>query len=197
LKGTPREPEGNCQRDPKGTREPLDATEAHEIQREHLEGSVGAYDEALICQNGHVINSSAKKRPEHNTKFCKECGSQAVGQCSHCSTPIRGDYHTNTSRASMPKVIGFCHECGKPYPWTEARIQAAQQLVEMTAMSDSEKESLKNSAPALLSNVPQTPIVAAKWKQFFQGAGKQVADVGRQILVDVVSETVKKSIWGP
>lgn len=31
--------------------------------------SLGRYDEALICKNGHVINESANRNPEFNTKF--------------------------------------------------------------------------------------------------------------------------------
>lgn len=160
---------------------------------------MGTYDVALVCQNGHVINSAAQSMPKHNKKFCAECGSPTTSQCSHCSTPIQGEYFADGAvfyRRVIP-APGFCHECGKPFPWTEARIQAARELVDLSDASESEKEGLKASIPALTSNTPQTPVAAAKWKRFLQGAGKQVAETSRQILVDVVSETVKKTIWGP
>lgn len=156
------------------------------------------YDVALVCQNGHVINEFAASMPQFSKKFCTECGGLGISKCPGCTTPIQGSCGSFEVPDDTPfHAPNFCHECGKPYPWTVARIQAAQQLVDMAAASASDKESLKNGVPALLTNTPQTPVVAAKWKQFLLGAGKQVADAGRDILVDVVSESVKKTIWGP
>jgi hypothetical protein len=33
---------------------------------------MGYYDAVLICRNGHKINVSAHRYPQHNTKFCTE-----------------------------------------------------------------------------------------------------------------------------
>lgn len=153
-------------------------------------------DSALVCQNGHVINSSASKYPEDNKRFCNKCGGQAVSQCPSCANPIEGSLYTR----GLPSLSAFhppryCHNCGKPFPWTEARIRAAQELVDLTEVSEADKESLKASVPALASDTPQSTVAAAKWKRFLVGGGMQVADAGRSILVEIASESVKKILW--
>ncbi|WP_434346679.1 DUF2321 domain-containing protein [Myxococcus virescens] len=155
------------------------------------------YDVAQICERGHVINSSSVRSPQFNKKFCTKCGAATRTTCAQCNAPIQGEYHS----AGVIHV-GFkmnapahCHQCGAQHPWTIANIKAAQDLVDMSDAPDAEKTALKTSAPDLLVDSPQSQVAASRWKKFFAGTGKQVADVGRQLLVDVASEAVKKVIW--
>src|SRR5262249_17929827 len=91
---------------------------------------MGEYDVAQICSNGHVINTTSRKFPEHNQDHCDRCGEQTLTRCPGCTTYIRGYYH-------VPGVFGgdeyrapaYCYKCGRPFPWTVTALTAAQELV--------------------------------------------------------------------
>jgi hypothetical protein len=47
-------------------------------------------DSALICTNGHEINSHVITHPKFNSKHCEKCGAEAIHQCPQCKAEIRG-----------------------------------------------------------------------------------------------------------
>lgn len=156
------------------------------------------YDVAQICKNGHVINSMAQSSPESNQKYCDKCGEETITSCKLCNSPIRGYYH-------VPGVIGFfeystpsyCHSCGSAYPWTERRLKAAAELAnEFDGLSEEEKEKLKDSLPDLLKDGPNTTVAETRFKRIIKKAGSDAYEGMKTILIDVVSETVKKSLFG-
>lgn len=156
------------------------------------------YDLAQICCNGHVINSMAREYPTSNAPHCQQCGEATVTTCPNCRTEIRGFYH-------VPGVISlghysapaFCHQCGEPFPWTQAGLAAARELVEtFDAISKEDKESLQNAFPDLVRDTPRTRVAEAKYRQVMKKVGKEAVDGLRSILVDVASEAVKKSLFG-
>jgi len=158
------------------------------------------YDTAQICINGHVINSCSIKLPQHNKKFCDKCGATAITSCQNCNAPIRGEYHQ--AHVIKPiyynelKLPSFCYECGKPYPWTEAKLKAAKELSdEIDNLSPEERELLKKSLDDIVRETPQTTLAVNRFKRLVTKAGKPAADAFRDILVDVSSEAIKKSIW--
>src|SRR5690606_24440218 len=115
------------------------------------------YDTAQICLNGHVINTMAASSPQSNQKHCAECGAQTITVCPDCNSPIRGYYH-------VPGVFGFfdfnrpgyCHNCGKPYPWTVASLEAARDLAdELETLNAEERQQLKDSFPDLVRSTPK------------------------------------------
>jgi hypothetical protein len=119
--------------------------------------------------------------------------------CPGCSTVIRGYYN-------VPGVIVFfdyskpsyCYNCGKPFPWTAASLEAASELVDdLEALSQEEKQQLKESFPDLVRDTPRTAVAEGRFKRLTKKAGAEAVGAMRSILVDVVSEAVKKSIFGP
>src|SRR6185437_11226545 len=105
------------------------------------------YDRALICRNGHVVNSMARDYPSSNSPYCASCGEPTISKCPNCNTDIRGYYH-------VPGVIGFdhynapafCHQCGKLFPWTQAALSAAKELINtFDTISGEEKVSLEGA----------------------------------------------------
>jgi hypothetical protein len=157
------------------------------------------YDTAQICTNGHVVNSMARDYPETNAPFCDECGSPTLMACPSCQTPIRGHYH-------VPGVLGgyeysapgFCHNCGAPYPWTAASLQAAKDLTdELEGLSAEDRSELKRSLDDLVKKTPQTAVAETRFKRIMKKAGKEGVDAMRSILTDVLSETIKKTLFGP
>ena len=157
------------------------------------------YDLAQICENGHVTNSSVREYPAHNQVHCDKCGSQTITTCPACETEIRGEYH-------VPGVIGFssrytapafCFKCGEPFPWTAANLCAAEELAdEMDALSDYEKESLKKTLPDLVRETPRARLAETRFKKLMKKAGKEGVEGMRGLLTDIVSETVRKTLFG-
>jgi len=90
----------------------------------------------------------------------------------------------------------FCPDCGKPYPWTEKNLKAAQDLAdEVDNLSPEERSLLKKSLDDIVRDTPQTPVAVTRFKKLVAKAGPVAADGFRKILVDVLSEAVKKAIW--
>ena len=92
----------------------------------------------------------------------------------------------------------FCPDCGKPYPWTEAKLKAAKELAdELDNLSLEECELLKKSLDDIIvmEDTPQTPVAATRFKKLVAKAGQVAAQGFRDILVDIASETAKKLIW--
>jgi hypothetical protein len=90
----------------------------------------------------------------------------------------------------------FCTDCGKPFPWLEAKLYAARQLTDDLGSLDSEeKELLKKSLDEIVKDTPQTSVWALRFKRLVSKAGKGAADSFKDILTDVLSEVAKKTIY--
>jgi hypothetical protein len=155
------------------------------------------YDVAQICLNGHVINDSVREYPQHNKKYCDKCGAATITNCPNCNTEIQGDYHVEgvigVSHYTPP---AFCHNCGKPYPWTEAKIQAAHELTqELENISEDDKEILAQSINEIVKDSPRTSLAVTRFKKILSKTNKPIVDAFRNILIDIVSETAKKLLW--
>ncbi len=155
------------------------------------------YDTAQVCVNGHSINECAQTQPEHNQKFCSRCGAGTITTCPKCSCGIHGCYHS-------PGVIigvhytppGFCHNCGSTYPWTQKKLDAARELAnELEELDAEEKSLLARSLDDLVRENPNTPVAVNRFKKLVAKAGAASAQGFRNILVDVLSEAVRKQIW--
>lgn len=156
------------------------------------------YDLAQICVNGHVINSMAATSPSHNKKFCDECGAETMTACKNCSASIKGTYH-------YPSIIAvglgyeppkFCDNCGQPFPWTVNKLNAAAELTKLADNLDAdEKIDLNKSIEDLVKETPNVPVAQVKVKKYLAKAGQEIKQGMRDILVDVVSETIKRTIW--
>ena len=64
-------------------------------------------------------------------------------------------------------------------------------------MSVEEKELLKQSLDDLMKDTPQTKVAETRFKRLIKKAGNDAYEGMRSIIVDVVSEVVKKSLFGP
>ena len=160
--------------------------------------STGSYDVAQICSNGHIANDNFHRHPAHNKIFCEKCGSQTITTCQSCKSPIRGQYHVPGIPISkkLDSAPGFCHNCGKPYPWTEEKLKAAKELSgEFEELNPPDREILKTSLDDMVRDSPRTPVAAMKFKKTFAKLGKHAAAALRDIVVDIASESAKKIIW--
>ena len=156
-----------------------------------------SYDVAQICLNGHVINSSVNEYPQFNKKFCDKCGAATITNCINCNSEIQGEYcaegFIGISHYTAP---AFCPNCGKPYPWIEARTQSAHDLAqELENISDDDKEILTQSINEIVKDSPKTTLAATRFKKILSKTSKPIVDAFRDILIDIVSETAKKLLW--
>ncbi|MED4977208.1 DUF2321 domain-containing protein [Weizmannia sp. FSL K6-0777] len=156
---------------------------------------------AQICLNGHIVNGNIEEYPEHNKNFCPYCGEKTISKCSKCGTRIKGDESSDDDSVvfyiSMSHSPKFCPECGNPFPWTKKEIEAAKEYADLIdKLNDEEKEQLKGSIDDMIQEGPRTKLGVAKFKKFITKAGADTAQAFKDILVDVLSESVKKSLWG-
>ena len=159
----------------------------------------GQYDTAQICLNGHVINWRATSLPQHNQKYCAECGRPTISACPNCNAPIRGYYRVSGGAGYFYNYNrrNYCHECGKPYPWTVASLEAARELAgELKKLTAEEQEQLKETLPDLVAKTPRTVVAETRFKRFMKKAGPEAYDGMKAILTNVVSEAVRKSLFG-
>jgi hypothetical protein len=155
------------------------------------------FDTAQICLNGHIITAMAAEHPERQKKFCDRCGEPTLMQCQSCQTAIRGYYHVyNVFTATGIPLPAYCHSCGKPYPWTERRVQAAIDLAaEEESLSAEDKKQFNQSVNEITRDTPQAQVGATRLKKLLAKFGAGTGKAVRDIVVDIASEAVKKTIW--
>jgi hypothetical protein len=159
-------------------------------------GQPSGYDNAQVCANGHVITQFANTRPQHIKKFCDKCGAATMRACPKCATEIQGSYHVpGAPSATKKEPPAFCHNCGGAYPWTEQRLVTARQFADEEAQfSAEERQEFQQSLDELVKQT-NSPLAASRFKRLLAKSGRVVSDGLHDILVDVLSEAVKKAIW--
>ena len=157
---------------------------------------MGYYDVALICRNGHVANEYSRAYPAHNKKFCDQCGAPTIDTCPSCSNSIMGEYHADGVIGPSFHAPAYCENCGAPFPWTTARVAAAKELArDLPQLTAEEREKLAEAVDDLVTQSPRTPLAESRFKNLMRKAGTEATQAMRGIIVDVVSEAVKKSIF--
>lgn len=158
-------------------------------------GEIMRYDIAQICENGHVINGWSTDSPEHNEMFCNKCGKPTITKCPECNAAIRGNVLDDFPNLHF-KAPNYCINCGSPYPWIKSRLITANELVyELESINERDKAILMTSINDLVKETPSAPIAATKYKKIMEKVGTTTSSIFRDILVDVVSEVVKKSLF--
>ncbi len=179
--------------------------------------SDGWYEKAQICTSGHVINWMSALKPEYNRNFCDKCGAPTITNCQYCKAVIRGYYHEGLPAYEdadmvLQEVMGlipsamnyninlirpsFCPDCGKPYPWTEAALKAAQEYSdELENLSPEERDLLKKSIDDIVRETPQATVAVSSFKRLVAKAGPVAADMYREILLPLLNEAIKRQIW--
>jgi hypothetical protein len=155
-------------------------------------------DIAQLCIAGHWANSRVRDMPEFNKAFCDECGSKTIAACPKCKGPIPGGVPGITSFSDKPDPAPkFCVHCGSPYPWTQLALQTALDISdEVTGLSFQQREELKSSIRDLVQESPKTQLAVIRFKKLIGSAGSAIGDALKKTLTDIVSEVIKRQIWG-
>ncbi len=159
--------------------------------------SAADYYSMLVCENGHVLTDRLE-RSSNDSKYCNTCGARTISVCPGCGAKIRGDLIDSgvVCIGFTPIAPKYCPECGEPFPWTAAAIEALRELAELDDdLSEADREMLVESAETAMTENPKTKVSALKVKKVLAKAGKATASAARDLLVDVLAESAKKMIW--
>lgn len=169
---------------------------------------------AQVCQNGHLRNSDTSTHAAKNEIFCSICGAKVISACPHCGSQLRGAYYMNkpiysgtmcnvlegrklSSHISGYKdvkisntvdVPAYCHNCGKPYPWTEATLQTAEHIIDMLdELTPDQKKQLVDFIPDIIVETPQSRYAALVYAKFLDGL--------QGLAVDCFKDWLKKNVF--
>lgn len=153
---------------------------------------------AQICLSGHLISSLLSNRNDSQKDFCDICGEKTFVTCQSCNIDIRG----KRSYGSMPgpgkyTIPNFCIHCGQAYPWVAERLKAAEELADLIdEMSDEDKRLLTKTFNDLVRETPRSQVAALQFKKVVSQTEQHIKAAFRDILLDVVTEPVKKLLFG-
>ena len=132
---------------------------------------------------------------EFKKDYCTLCGAKTIIICQNCNKEILGYYHSKYAVPYDYVVPKYCHNCGKPYPWTESALQAAAELL---ALDDNltldEAQILVTALPDLLTETPKTQLAVAKFKKLLSSAAQFTVDGVRQFAIDFGCAYVKSEL---
>ncbi len=164
-----------------------------------------AWDVALICRNGHLINDRSRGNPAANVNWCSTCGAELVAFCPGCREPIRGfHYHEREQTGSPNQSFGtplesipqYCDACGRPHPWTERAMSAARTLIrELTALDSYERDLLRRSIDHIVRETPQTPLAIVRIRTALSRVEGETATALRELLLSVANDAVKQRLF--
>jgi len=154
------------------------------------------YDIGMACLNGHPVTGMASSAPQFGSPFCPKCGEQTTTECPECGATIRGFYHVPGFFSTAHwEPSSHCHACGKPYPWTERKAEALQEIIdELDNLSDEEREKLKKSIPDIIADTPKSETAALRFKKAIIKVGQVGGKMLRDVITNVATEAVKKSM---
>ena len=159
----------------------------------HL-GNIEGYDVMQVCLNGHKASEYAKTMPQFSKPHCPTCGEQTIKACPECQASIHGHYHSSgVISISETPVPNNCYNCGTAYPWRQAAIANAIEVLEMDLTGQDAME-MPDLVRAIALETPRAEIAALKLKRMLPKLGKATYDVAIKVISDLASETAKKTL---
>lgn len=130
---------------------------------------MGPENVALICVHGHLATGTIRySEPEDLGAYCATCGARTIEACPACAAPIPG---VSPMYGGLWTSPAFCVTCGTAYPWTDERLAAARESIELLdGLTDHEREELRQSLDALVVDIPGTQVAALKAKRLIAKA---------------------------
>jgi hypothetical protein len=164
------------------------------------------YDVQQVCENGHQITGGYNIKPEQRKKFCQECGAPTLTACPDCGVEIQGapikvsqDFSGGRTPQRMTledivSVPSYCANCGRPYPWTQKRIQTAiQTITEFGNLDEEEKKTIAQDIENIAKDVPEAELSARRIKRIW----KKYGPVCYEVIMEFASRTAAKILKGP
>ena len=155
------------------------------------------YLSAEVCVHGHLTTGQLEYEPERAASFCPRCGAETIRACSQCNAPVRGAYESTGNVFHIRVPPNHCHNCGKAFPWTTAKLAAAKEFAaELHGLDETEKSRLASAIDDLAADGPRTELAASRFRTLMSKAGQAVGSGLYKIVLDVATEAAKKAITG-
>jgi hypothetical protein len=152
-------------------------------------------DVAQVCRNGHLVLGSIRRFPRFQKAFCEDCGAATIDKCQSCGRLLQGLSNTSWMAGSGPyRPPRYCGDCGKPFPWTETGISAADEFADELDLSVAEKSTLKADIRDLTSDTLRTPLAVSRFKKFMARITPEAGKALLQIVVSVATEEAKRQL---
>jgi hypothetical protein len=162
------------------------------------------YYTGIVCQNGHKVARRVFSNEAEGITHCPLCGAKAIDACLDCQKSIRGGEIPTTMNArrdasaddtSWP-LDAYCYGCGKAYPWTVKRAEAATEtLDELEQLTEFERGQLKGSIVDIMADTTRTEVGAIRWKKTIaKYAGTTAQGVLTKLLADLASAAAKNTV---
>jgi len=149
------------------------------------------HDVAQVCRAGHLITKFAVSHPEDRSNFCPECSAATMMACESCSFRLEGADLDIVMLGFTYVPPKFCPNCGQPFPWTKAREDAANELIDLLDhLSAQERQDMKRDLGDLITEGPRTKVATLRMKLLLAKGGGEA----RSLLVDVISQSVSETI---
>ena len=82
-------------------------------------------------------------------------------------------------------------------PWTSKRIEAFHELAtELEELSKEERQKLNSSLDDLIQAGPKTDVATVRFKNLASKLGRDSYEMLKSVASDILSEALKKSIFG-
>ena len=127
---------------------------------------------SAICKKGHLQESILKLNEKCLNKFCQDCGSEIIDACPNCNSIIQGGilkvkkeidlyntdffnqrYYEKEYRIPTSYIPKYCHNCGKPYPWTEEFLNIYKETLSLALENEAELQNkIYNATEELVKN---------------------------------------------
>jgi hypothetical protein len=89
----------------------------------------------------------------------------------------------------------FCSQCGKAFPWTERKAQAAIELFLLeTGFTGEPAEQFEKDVRAVARDTPEASVASNRIKRAREKVKGSAAGVIREMVVSVASEAVKQML---
>jgi hypothetical protein len=144
-------------------------------------------NQSLICKNGHYLKC-------YDGKFCPNCGAETIDSCPNCSEKI--PFLDQSAIIQDYKIPSYCFKCGSPYPWTTTLLDTARTIVhEDELLQDEQITEWCDCFPDIICQTPKTQLALIRYKKMVDKAASTTVNALKDLLVDVVSETIKKQLF--
>ena len=78
------------------------------------------------------------------------------------------------------------------------KLQAAKELVEtLDGLDADDRRLLGQSLDDLMTSSPKTEVASLRFKQIMKKVGRESYDVVKKVVPDLVSASVRKTLFGP
>ena len=152
------------------------------------------FDTMQVCLNGHKISEYAATMPQFSKPHCPTCGERTITTCPQCQVTIQGHYNSpGILSGSEKSVPNNCHSCGTAYPWRQAAIASAIEVLQID-LEGKDAVDVAQLVTAIAIETPRTQVAALKLKLLLPKVGKATYDVAIKVISDVASETAKKTL---